>query len=133
MMTHHALILIDSFINLVLGILLIFFPISVARWMGLPFPATRFYVNILGAVFIGISLALVWESRRSINTPETTGLGVIGAAAINLCGGAMLSVWLISGKLTLTLAGSVLLWLLVFLLVGISALELLHLCRISKA
>lgn len=126
MMTHHRLLLIDSFINLVLGILLIIFPIGVVRWMGLPIPATHFYVNILGAVFIGIALALAWEARRSSNTPELVGLGVIGAAAINLCGGAMLAVWLITGKLALTLAGSIFLWLLLILLMGISALELIQ-------
>lgn len=126
MMTHHRLLLIDSFINLVLGILLIIFPIGVVRWMGLPTPATRFYVNILGAVFIGIALALAWEARRGSNTPELVGLGVIGAAAINLCGGAMLAVWLITGKLALTLAGFIFLWLLLILLMGISALELIQ-------
>ncbi|MFC1922929.1 hypothetical protein ACFLY4_06530 [Chloroflexota bacterium] len=130
-MTQHTLLLIDSFINLVLGILLIIFPIAVARWMGLPIPVTRFYVNILGAVFIGIALALAWESRRSRNTPELIGLGVVGAAAINLCGGAMLAVWLITGKLALTLAGSILLWLLVILLMGISVLELIQHNRTS--
>jgi fluoride ion exporter CrcB/FEX len=94
--------------------------------MGLPIPATRFYVNILGAVLIGIALALAWESRRGSNNLDQVGLGVVGAAAINLSGGAMLAVWLITGKLALTLAGSFLLWLLVFLLMGISALELIQ-------
>jgi fluoride ion exporter CrcB/FEX len=130
-MTHHRLLLIDSFINLVLGILLIIFPTSVVHWMGLPLPVTRFYVNILGAVFIGIALALAWEARRGSNNLKLVGLGVVGAAAINLCGGAMLAVWLITGKLDLTLAGSIFLWLLVILLVGISTLELIQHRRIS--
>jgi fluoride ion exporter CrcB/FEX len=130
-MTHHRLLLIDSFINLVLGILLIIFPKSVVHWMGLPLPVTRFYVNILGAVFIGIALALAWEARRGSNNLKLVGLGVVGAAAINLCGGAMLAVWLITGKLDLTLAGSIFLWLLVILLVGISTLELIQHRRIS--
>jgi len=130
-MTHHRLLLIDSFINLVLGILLIIFPTSVVHWMGLPLSATRFYVNILGAVFIGIALALAWEARRGSNNLELVGLGVVGAAAINICGGAMLAVWLITGKLDLTLAGSIFLWLLVILLVGISTLELIQHRRIS--
>ncbi len=93
--------------------------------MGLPIPASRFYVNILGAVFIGIALALIWEYRRLSNNREQVGLGVFGAAAINLCGGSMLAVWLITGKLDLTLAGSIFLWLLVILLMGLSALELI--------
>ncbi len=124
-MTRKRLLLIDSFINLVFGILLIIFPIGLVRWMGLPIPASRFYVNILGAVFIGIALALIWEYRRLSNNREQVGLGVFGAAAINLCGGSMLAVWLITGKLDLTLAGSIFLWLLVILLMGLSALELI--------
>lgn len=123
-MTRQILLLIDSFINLVLGFMLIIFPIGFARWLGLPIPSTRFYVNILGAVFIGVALALVWEVRRVSNSPELVGLGVVGAAAINLCGGAMLTCWLIIGELTLTLAGSIFLWILVVLLVVISVLEL---------
>ena len=95
-MTRKILLLIDSVINFALGILLIIFPASVARWMGLPIPDTHFYVNILGAVFIGIALALVWEVRRGSTNPELVGLGVIGAAAINLCGGTMLVFWLIN-------------------------------------
>ena len=132
-MTRQSLLLIDSLINLVLGILLIIFPIGLVRWMGLPIPGTRFYVNILGAVFIGIALALAWEVRRGNNTPGLVGLGVIGAAAINLCGGGLLAIWLISGKLALTLAGSILLWLLVISLMGISALELtVHIRKTQK-
>lgn len=130
-MTLRTLLQIDSFINLVLGILLIVFPVSVAQWMGLPIPANRFYVNILGAVFVGIAIALAWESQRSSNTPELIGLGLVGAAAINLCGGVMLSVWLIIGDLALTLAGSIFLWLLVIILIGISALELIQHSRTS--
>jgi hypothetical protein len=132
-MTRRSLLLIDSFINLVLGILLIIFPIGLARWMGLPIPATRFYINILGAVFIGIAIALAWEAQRSSNKPDQVGLGVIGAAAINLCGGGMLTFWLATGKLALTTAGSIFLWLLVILLMGISALELtLHIRNTQK-
>lgn len=123
-MPRNILLLIDSAINFALGFLLIIFPINLARWMGLPVPDTRFYVNILGAVFIGIALALVWEVRRGSTNPELVGLGVIGAAAINLCGGAMLVFWLITGQLTLTLQGLVLLWFLAILLVGISVLEI---------
>ena len=125
-MTHRALLLIDSFINLVLGILLIIFPIGLARWLGLPIPTSPFYVNILGAVFIGIAIALAWESRRETDDAELVGLGVVGAATINLCGGSMLAVWLITGKLELTFAGSIFLWLIVFLLMSLSTMEIVQ-------
>lgn len=133
MMTNRTLLLIDSFINLILGILVVIFPNVVVRWMGLPIPATRFYVNLLGSVFIGIALALVWEAHRSNNTPKLVGLGMVGAAAINICGGVMLAGWLIIGRLTLTLAGSIFLWILVASLVVISASELtMHIRKTQK-
>jgi hypothetical protein len=122
-MNHHFLLLFDAFINFVLGILLIIFPINLAQWMGLPILKTNFYIHILGAVFVGIGLALLWEVGRDKNNLKGTGLGVIGAALINLCGGVMLAYWLIAGKLALTIPGLVFLWLLVILLVGISVLE----------
>ncbi len=125
-MCRKTLLLTDAFINFILGILLILFPVTIVHWMGLPVPMTNFYVNILGAVFIGIALALFWEARQSRPLRNGTGLGVVGAAAINLCGGAMLAIWLTAGQLDLTLSGSVILWLLVVFLVGISTLELFH-------
>jgi hypothetical protein len=50
-------------------------------------------------------------------------LGLGGAIAINLCGGLVLAVWLLSNKLSLPLRGQIFLWSLVMLLVGISVLE----------
>ncbi len=127
-MTRRILLSIDSFINLALGILLIFFTPPVARWMGLPVPDTLFYVHILGAVFVGIAAALAWEGWRDKASAQV-GLGTAGAAAINLCGGAMLAGWLIFGRLSLTTGGAVSLWLLVVFLVSISTLELVQLSR----
>jgi hypothetical protein len=53
------------------------------------------------------------------------GLGLGGAVAINLCGGIVLFIWLISGALDLPLRGLVFLWALAIVLVGISTVELL--------
>ena len=130
-MTRQILLLTDALINFTLGILLIIFPFPVASWMGLPIPKTHFYVNILGAVFIGIAIALLWEALRGRKTIKGAGLGIVGAAAINICGATMLAIWLITRKLALNLPGLILLWLLVILLVGISLLELARFDRIS--
>jgi hypothetical protein len=119
-----VVLLVDALINLLLGLLLIIFPAGFAGWLGVPLPQSRFYVNILGAVFVGIAIALVWEARRDPRSMKSAGLGVTGAAAINLCGGVMLVFWLTAGKLDLNPAGEVFLWLLALLLVGISAVEL---------
>ncbi|MBN1120343.1 MAG: hypothetical protein JXJ17_04645 [Anaerolineae bacterium] len=129
-MKQRSLLLIDSSINLALGILLIFFTPPVAHWMGLPVPDRLFYVNILGAVFVGIAIALAWEALRDKTSPQV-GLGTAGAAAINLCGGAMLAGWLTFGRLTLSTGGAVSLWLLVVFLISISTLELVQLGRSS--
>jgi hypothetical protein len=127
-MTHRILLSIDSFINLALGILLIFFTSPVARWMGLPLPGSLFYAHILGAIFVGIAIALAWEALRDKASAQV-GLGTAGAASINLCGGAMLAGWLIFGRLALTTGGTASLWLLVVFLIGISTLELVQLGR----
>lgn len=130
-MSRKTLLFIDSSVNLALGILLIFFTPPVARWIGLPVPDSLFYVHILGAIFVGIAIALAWEALRREESPQV-GLGTAGAAAINLCGGAMLAGWLTFGRLALTTGGAVFLWLLVIFLISISTLELVHLERSSR-
>jgi hypothetical protein len=72
-------------------------------------------------VLFGIGLALLLECYRKSN--RFAGLGLGGAIAINLCGGFVLAAWLLSDKLSLPLQGTILLWCLVLLLVGISLLE----------
>ena len=126
-MNTKKLLLLDGIINAFLGLVLILFPSSFANWLGVPIPAENFYVNILGAVFIGIAIALFWESKRDPEINKQPGLGVVGAAAINLCGGAMLGYWLVASQLELNVAGLVFLWMLVIILFGISILELIKL------
>jgi len=117
------LLLIDAAINLLLGILLLAFSRPLADMLGVPYTAVTFYPTILGAVLFGIGIALVIEAFRQ---PQgMVGLGLGGAVAINLSGGIVLSIWLLSGTLDLPLRGSVFLWSLAFLLVGISSAELL--------
>jgi hypothetical protein len=118
MKNARSLLLADSVINLVLGGLLSFFPRDVVRALGVPSAEPAFYASILGAVLFGIGLALLIERGRG------GGLGLAGAIAINLCGGTALGLWLLFGRLTLPARGQILLWGLVVLLVGISAVEL---------
>jgi hypothetical protein len=120
-MNRTALLTIDGILNLLLGILLIIYPDSAVDYLGVPSAMPAFYPNILGAVLLGIGLALLVE--RFGAAAHTRGLGLHGAVVINLCGGFMLAAWLLFGELALTTQGSVLLWLLVVLLVGLSAVE----------
>lgn len=118
-----ALLMFDAAINLLLGFLLVGFSQPLAHRLGVPYTDVKFYPTILGAVLIGIAIALMIEACRKPTCPMGLGLG--GAIAINLSGGSMLLFWLLSGMLNLPLRGLVFLWVLAVMLVGISALELL--------
>ena len=122
-MSHRkTLLIIDGLINLILGMVLLIFPSSLVAYLGVPAAQNSFYPSILGGVLIGITIALFLESQNTSN--NTSGLGLLGAVVINLCGGVVLGAWLIWGDLELPLRGSAFLWSLVILLVGISSIEL---------
>lgn len=122
-------LLVDAAINIALGVALLSFR-PLAGWLGVPPSETAFYPTILGGVLFGIGIALFVEARRRPNA--LVGLGLGGAIAINLCGGAVLTVWLIAGDLELPLRGRVFLWVLAIILVGISAIELLVYLRSQR-
>jgi len=121
-MRHSTLLKIDGLINLILGLALLAFPVSLVSYLGIPESPSSFYPNILGAVLVGIAIALFVESRDECASAR--GLGLTGAVAINLCGGLVLGAWLIFGGLELPTRGLIFLWTLVFMLVGLSSLEL---------
>jgi hypothetical protein len=110
---------IDGIINLVLGILLLLFPLGMAELLGVPQSDVNFYPTILGAVIFGIGIALLIE--RYGFAQNIRGLGLGGAIAINLCGALALLVWLVSTPLNIPLRGQVILWAIavIVLLVGI--------------
>ncbi|KPK55048.1 MAG: hypothetical protein AMJ63_01220 [Myxococcales bacterium SG8_38_1] len=118
---RNRVLFVDGLINLALGVALLCFEL-VADWFGVPLTDTVFYPTILGAVLFGIGIALVWECVRSKSS--LTGLGLGGAIAINLCGGSVLTAWLIFGGLELPLHGLIFLWGLAAVLVLISLIEL---------
>jgi hypothetical protein len=94
---------------------------AIVRIFGLPETEQAFYPTILGAVLFGIGIALLIELLRK---NEFIGLGLGGAIAINLIGGTVLFIWLIWGKLDIPIQGTIILWILDFLLIGISVFEL---------
>ena len=119
MLTRKPLLLADAIINMILGVLLVFFPRWLVALLGIPAAESAFYPSILGAVLFGIGVALLIERKRG------GGLGLGGAVAINLSGGLVLGLWLLFGGLSLPARGQLVLWLLVALLVGISIIEML--------
>jgi 4-amino-4-deoxy-L-arabinose transferase-like glycosyltransferase len=126
-----TILFIDATINFILGVLLIVFPSGIINWLGVPDSPTSFYPNILGAIFIGITIALIINVTGNKHN-NSSGLGFLGAVSINLCGGAMLLLWLIFGDLNLSVNGLIFLWLLVIILILVSTIELIHFSRSKK-
>jgi hypothetical protein len=122
MARRNTLLIIDGLINLILGVVLLVFPSGLVAFLGVPNAQNAFYPNILGGVLIGIAMALFVESRSTGD--HASGLGLRGAIFINLCGGLVLGAWLLFGELELPLRGSIFLWSLFAVLVGISSIEL---------
>lgn len=122
-MKRQKVLLIDSAINMVLGLLLITFPPKVIEFLGVPAAGHRFYLSIFGGVLVGVGIALLTEYLRK---PDgMVGLGLGGAIAINLCGCVVLAVWLASGKLAIPVRGQIVLWALVVILLVLSGIEIL--------
>ncbi len=119
------LLLIDAVVNYMLGIVLLTYSLPVVSWLGLPKVENSFYPNILGAVLVGIGIALHMEYKREYKrTHRLSGLGLAGAISINLMGGVVLLLWLLFGHLVIPLQGRILLWVLDVFLIGFSILEI---------
>ena len=122
-LNHKAFLLIDGIVNLILGILLLLFPLGVAETLGVPQAESNFYPTILGGVIFGIGIALLLEAygeKRKIR-----GLGIGGAIVINFCGAGILVLWLIFEPLTLPLRGIITLWIVAVVVLGLGLLETL--------
>ena len=122
-MNKKTILLIDASINFILAILLLAFSPALVNFLGVPDTDNSFYPNILGAIFLGITIALVIEANRK-HSDRNVGLGLIGAISINLSGGLVLLLWLLLGGLNLPLKGLIFLWVLDILLVIVSSIEL---------
>ena len=130
-MYKRITLLIDAFINLALGVLLLAFSPKLVSALGVPPSDNLFYPNILGAVLFGIGIALIIEAFRT-NNNRFTGLGLTGAICINISGGIVLLLWLLSGRLNLPLKGSLFLWMLDILLVVVSSAELIFILKENR-
>ena len=119
---HKTLLVIDAIINLVLGVLLLFFPLGVVELFGLPFTNTNFYPSILGAIIVGIGMALFIELVGF--NKKIRGLGLGGAIIINIIGSFVLISWLSFGSLTMPLKGQITLWIIGILVFSIGIAEL---------
>ena len=125
-MNKKITLIIDAGINLILAILLLAFSPDLTSFFGVPSSHSSFYPNILGAVFLGIAIALFIEAYRKSSNEKNIGLGLIGAVCINLSGGFVLLLWLIFGNLDLPAKGMIFLWTIDIILLLISSIELIN-------
>ena len=119
---------IDAVINLILGVLLLAYSADLAKFLGVPVVESAFYPNLLGAIFIGITFALIVEAFKQKQT-KSDGLGMFGAICVNLCGSIVLLIWLILGNMDLPVRGMVFLWVIALSVLMVSCLELFLLSR----
>lgn len=102
------LLLIDGIINVVIGLLLLCYPFGIGDALGLPKSGNNFYALILGAVLLGIGLALFIENKYYDKGKR--GLGLEGAVIINTLASMVLILILIFGNLNIPAVGSIILW-----------------------
>ncbi|MBI9082316.1 MAG: hypothetical protein JEZ11_01880 [Desulfobacterales bacterium] len=121
--THKILLAVDGGVNVILGVLLMLFPVGIVDLLGLPPTDTHFYPSIFGAVLLGIGIALLAEIAGS--SGRFRGLGLGGAIIINICGSVALILWLVFGALEIPLRGQILLWVIGVLVLGIGLAEIL--------
>ena len=120
---NKILLTIDGVVNLILGLLLLFFPFGIIEFLGLPKTNTYFYPVILGAVIFGIGLALLLELIG--HGKNIRGLGLGGAIVINMAGSVVLMCWLIFSSMDLALRGWITLWVVGILVFLIGIIELM--------
>lgn len=111
------LLLIDSIVNIVIGIILLCYPLGLRDYLELPKSDNNFYPVILGAVILGIGIALFIE--RKYDEKGIKGFGIEGAITINILASPVLIIFLIFSNLSISVLGSIILWftgILVFII-----------------
>ena len=118
-MIADLLLLADALLFLVMGAMLAVFPAATVSAVGLPASQPAFYRRLLGATLIGVGLALMLTALPT----GLIGLGPHGAIVVNLSLAVMLAVLLLTGVGRSSRQGKPLPWLLVVVLLGLSAAE----------
>lgn len=118
----QQLLWLETLLKLAGGAVLVLFPLTTIKLLGLPPAATAFWPRLLGAVLIGISAATfiegAWEGSR--------GLGMAGLVVVNLLGAAVIALAAMFGGGAQTRRGTAALWALVVLLLLLALIEIAH-------
>ena len=112
---EKILLIVDGVVNTLLGLVLLTFPFGSGEILGLPKSENNFYPMILGAVLLGIGIALFIEVKYFYKGKR--GLGLDGAIVINMVAGVALILILIFGQPNVSTTGLIILWI-----VGLSVL-----------
>lgn len=112
---EKILLIVDGVVNILLGLVLLTFPFGSGEILGLPKSENNFYPMILGAVLLGIGIALFIEVIYFYKRKR--GLGLDGAIVINMAASVVLILILIFGQLNVSTTGLIILWI-----VGLSVL-----------
>jgi hypothetical protein len=128
-MKQARLLELDGIGNVLLGLPLLFASDLVSRFLGLPSTGATLYPAILGAVFVGVGVALLVERFE----PSLGGLGLGGAISINLIFGVVLAGWLVLTDVELPARGRIVLSSLATILVAISLAEAYSLKAAERA
>lgn len=75
----QQLLLVETFLKLAAGLVLVATPLTAATLLGLDRPASGFWPRLLGAVLLGLAAATFIEERL----PGSKGLSLAGCVAIN--------------------------------------------------
>ena len=124
---HRILLIADGIANVIIGIILLLYPFGIDKLLGLPKSNTHFYPTILGAIILGIGIALLVETYG--RSRRFRGLGLVGAIIINFCGATALLAWLIINPFNIPTKGYIVLWTIVIIVYAIGLLELQSIIR----
>jgi len=114
------LLLVEIALKGLSGALLLLFPRSLARVLGLPPVGETFWPRLLGALLVSLAIATLLE----VQLASKTGIGLAGLVAVNLTGVLALVGLLIMGRAGGTRRGRAFLVLVIAGLIVLSLFEL---------
>lgn len=118
----QQLLYLEFLLKLSGGILLLVFPHTTARALGLPKPPHGLWQRLLGALLVGLAGAIYLEG----SLPGASGLGLAGLVVINLAGAAAMLSSLILGLGAQTARGRFILGLMALLLFILALIEVAY-------
>jgi len=115
----QQLLWLETLLKLVPGAVLLVFPLTTLRVLGLPRPDTGFWPRLCGALLVGTAGALFLEG-----TARGHGIGMAGIIVVNLTGAATLASLLVLDAGPASGRGKLAVWLIVCALILLSVTEI---------